>query len=430
MTGALTGASRVSLHELAMRAERRDGEPEWVVGRADTGEFAALPQIAVDVIAELRDGWTIAQAHERILRDHRRDIDVAEFVTSLVALGFVRAVDGVPVPGAEPVRSTLPRLRPGHVRWLFTVPAMLTAAVLVAAGAVVVVLRPHLLPVWSDLFWSEHTSAVLVGNAVLGWCVIGVHELAHLLAARAAGVGGRISLGSRLQWLVAQTDVSGIWGVSRPQRMITYLAGTGVNLLIAAAAILTRAACGPDTAAGRLAGAIAVLSLLPLPYELLLFARTDGYFVLQDLTGCRNLYADGSAYVGHIATAGWRAVTRSVAPRANPMHALPRRERLAVRLYTVVLATGTTACIAVAVAVTVPFTVAVIVSAVTGLTGGRGTAGTADAVVTAALITIYWILWGRVWWRRHGTRVAGLLRRAPHTTRRQRKGGEPAWRRS
>ncbi|MEV4621416.1 hypothetical protein AB0J74_22245 [Asanoa sp. NPDC049573] len=31
--------------------------------------------------------------------------------------------------------------------------------------------------------------------------------------------------------------------------------------------------------------------------QFLLFMRTDLYFVLQDLTGSRNLYGDGGAYV-------------------------------------------------------------------------------------------------------------------------------------
>ena len=38
-------------------------------------------------------------------------------------------------------------------------------------------------------------------------------------------------------------------------------------------------------------------TLLALPTQFMVFMRTDLYFVLQDLTRCANLYADGSAYL-------------------------------------------------------------------------------------------------------------------------------------
>ncbi len=48
-------------------------------------------------------------------------------------------------------------------------------------------------------------------DAAIGWVLIALHELGHLATARAAGAPARISLGTRLQFLVAQTDVSGVW---------------------------------------------------------------------------------------------------------------------------------------------------------------------------------------------------------------------------
>jgi hypothetical protein len=45
-----------------------------------------------------------------------------------------------------------------------------------------------------------------------------VHELAHLAAARSLGVPARIGLSTRLFYLVAQTDVSGIWAAPRRAR--------------------------------------------------------------------------------------------------------------------------------------------------------------------------------------------------------------------
>ena len=50
--------------------------------------------------------------------------------------------------------------------------------------------------------------------------------------------------------------------------------------------------------------------------ELLVFMRTDVYFLVQDLAGCANLYADGSARVRYLARRIWHAAKRtSSAPR-------------------------------------------------------------------------------------------------------------------
>jgi putative peptide zinc metalloprotease protein len=403
--------SHVALYDLDMRVEQRDDAPEWIVGRRETGVFIAVPDIAADVIRLIRTGLTVAETADRIKRDQDRDVDVTHFVSSLAELGFVRTVDGVALPGGEPVPATLPWLRTRHVRWLLTPPVASSVAGLVSVAIIAVLVDRALLPDYRDLLWSGHTTVVLAGNAVVAWSIVGLHELAHLLTARAAGVGGRIGFGTRLQFLVVQTDVSGIWAAARNSRMMTYLAGMIVNISVAAVAVLTRAITGPEPLAGRLAAATAVVSLTFLPFQLLLFMRTDLYFVLQDLAGCRNLYGDGSAYVRYWMRRVWRIISAAGPAPVNPLGVLPARERTAVRAYAVVLLVGTAACLAVAAAVTAPFTLSLVARAFAGLTGERGTAGLVDAVSTAVLASIYWVLWGIAWWRRHGDRVTGLLRR-------------------
>jgi putative peptide zinc metalloprotease protein len=410
VSGAVEGSAKIVMHELRMRAEQRDGEPEWVIGRVDTGEFVAVPQVAADVVRLLGEGLTVAEVHDHLRREQGRDVDVADFVTALVELGFVRSIGGADLTDTPAARPALPWLRPAHVRWLLTWPTAAAAAAVLVATVAVLAVRPHLLPAgYHDLLWTRHTTLVLVGNAVIAWCIVALHEAAHLLTARSEGVTGRISFGTRLQFLVVQTDISGIWAASRGRRIAVYLAGIAVNVLVAAVAILVRAMIGPDSPGGRAAAATAMLALLFLPAQLLLFVRTDLYFVLQDLTGCRNLYADGSAYVRFLVRATGRKITGSARPPTNPLPALPGRERTAVRCYTVVLVIGTVACLAVAALVTVPFSLSVLTRAVSGM-AGTGGAGVADAVLTGTLGAGYWILWGVAWWRRHGARVAGWLR--------------------
>jgi putative peptide zinc metalloprotease protein len=402
-----TGASRVRLHHLHTRA---DGS-EWVVGRVETGDFVAVPEIAVGALRLLADGLTIDETRRRLRAESGRDVDVAGFVAGLLDLGFIAAVDDRPVTGRPLPNATLPWLRPAHVRWVLSWPLAAGLAVLTAAAAVVLLRVPAALPTHHDLLWSPRGSVVLAGNAVTAWAVILLHELAHLVTARAAGLPGRMSLSTRLQFLAAQTDVSGVWAMPRRVRLAVYLSGMAVNVAVAAAAVLARAATGPESLAGRLSAAVAAVSLLCIVPQLLVFMRTDVYFLLQDLSGCRNLYADGSAYL-----LWWgRRLRRWLDGRAgrptDPGGGLSVREGRAVRLYAVLLLVGTAACVGVALTVTLPVAVTLLTAAGDGLLTGRSVAVRVDGLVTVAVVGGFWALWCRAWWRRHGKRVGAWYRR-------------------
>ncbi|MFC5946366.1 hypothetical protein ACFPZ4_33675, partial [Micromonospora harpali] len=291
----------------------------------------------------------------------------------------VAAVDGQPVPGAPVPAATLPRLRRRHVRWLVARPVAVAVLAVTGAAAVTALLAPGVLPSHRDLLWSPHASLVLAGNAAVAWSIVLLHELAHLLTARAHGVPGRLGLGTRLQFLVAQTDVSGIWAAPRSARLTVYLAGMAVNVVVASVAVLVHAAAAPGTVADRAAAGVLLLAVLPLPVQFLVFMRTDVYFVLQDVAGARNLYADGAAY------ARWWLRRAARRPGVDPSLALPARERRAVRWYALLLVVGTAACLAVAATVTVPFTLALLVDAAGGLRPGGDPVDRFDAAGTAAV---------------------------------------------
>jgi putative peptide zinc metalloprotease protein len=331
--------SRVEFFDLRTRPED-DGSV--VVGRADIGDFVALPELGATIIRELSGGARIGDVEQALLKQGV-EMDVAGFVAQLSGLGFVRAGDGIPDPAAPPARpGTLPRLRARHVRWLFTRPAYAAYLLTLAAAVTALVLQPRVRPHYGDIFFSGSTSAVLAGTTGLFLVIVALHEFAHLASARASGVPARISFGTRLYSLVAQTDVSGMWAAARAERLRTYLAGMGLDLVLASVLILARAADPGQAWPGRVMAAAVVMLIVGVAGQFQLFMRTDMYFVAADLLRARNLFEDSAVQLVHLLRV---AVRR--APGTHPLAGLPRREHRVVKAYGLVMVAGTAAALAV-----------------------------------------------------------------------------------
>lgn len=381
--------NRVRLHPLDSRP---DGD-EWIVGRMATGRFVALPEVGKQALDLLDQGLTPAEVGERLRVRTGDDIDVPDFVEALLGLGFVAEVDGRAIDQEPPPTPTFAWIRPSHVRWLLS-PAVPVAVALLIAFTLLT--RPPVPLDYRTLLWSSHGSAVIALGAGVGWGLLLLHECAHLLTARATGVAGRMRLGTRLQFLVMQTDISGIELAPRRHRLTAYLAGIATNLTAASLAAL---AAGATTGTPRrVLAAVALLALLPLPFQLMVFMRTDLYFVLQDLTRCRDLFGDGVAFTRY----RFRRLLRRRDGRTDdvdPSLRLPPNERRAVRVYSVVLVLGTALCLAFFAAVTLPADVTLFARAVGRLGPGEPVSARLDGLAVVVTLGGLHALWLRTWWR-------------------------------
>ncbi|MFC8432531.1 hypothetical protein [Streptomyces sp. NPDC057253] len=381
--------NHVRLHPLDSRP---DGD-EWIVGRRATGRFVALPEVGKQALDLLAQGLPPAEVGARLRARTGDDIDVPDFVEALLGLGFVAEVDGRAVDQEPPPPPSLAGIRPSHVRWLLS-PAVPVAVL--ALIAVTLLSRPPVPLDYRTLLWSAHGSAVIALGAGVGWSLLLLHECAHLLTARATGVAGRIRLGTRLQFLVMQTDISGIELAPRRHRLTAYLAGIATNLTVACLAAL---AAGASTGTPRrVLAAVTLLALLPLPFQLMVFMRTDLYFVLQDLTGCRDLFGDGVAFARYRA----RRLLRRRGGRSeepDPSLQLPAHERRAVRVYSVVLVVGTTLCLAFFAAVTLPADITLFARALVKAASGPSVGDRLDGVAVVLTLGGLHALWLRTWWR-------------------------------
>jgi putative peptide zinc metalloprotease protein len=415
--GRVAPGSRVRLRPLR---QRRGGDG-WVIGRIETGDFITVPEVAHRVITLLGDGSPLDEVAGRLRAETGTSFAVADFVTALDELGFVAAVDDHARPDKALPRPSLPWLRPRHVRWLMhpLVPAVV--AVFAVAAVVMLALHPALLPSSRVLVWSRRAGLVLAVNAAIAWTLILVHEIAHLAIARAVGAPARITLGTRLQFLAAQTDVSGVWAAPRRTRMTVYLAGMGIDVCVAGGCLLIVGLAGLPGLARHLLAVAAAETLLGLVVQFMVFMRTDIYFVLQDLTGCANLYADGSAYLRYLGRRAARTIRQTRAGSADPSLAYPAARRRSVRLYSVLLLTGTVICLGIEFAVSLPALITLVGHAVSEI--GTAPVAEADGGAALAILLGFQVVWASRWHHRHWHQVRSIARQYLPTRKEVRRHG-------
>lgn len=400
-------SSVLGLPELVIREEGDD----FVVGRQDTGEFVVLPAVGAKALRCFASGMALHETSQVLEREFGEELELGEFVDELIELGFVIEVDQLPVGAVEAGADKPVWLRAHHVAWLFDLRARIGYAVVVLAAIVLVAVRPTLLPTYRDLIFAGSTSVVLVGSTALFLGIVALHEFAHLAAARSLGVLGRISLGTRLYSLVAQTDISGLWALPKRQRMRGYLAGMACDAVVLSVLLLAYGFGLLPGEVGEVLRAAMMLIVVGLAAQCQLFLRTDLYFVLADLLGARNLHHDA---VARLAWLGRRMIRRADG-HDDPTDALPEPERHRVRWYAWFVLVGTTAAVAVFAVLLLPALVLLFVAAVLNIVHGASGGhwgpmldGGLTLAIEGGFQVTFLVIFLRsrlAWWRR--TRRAG-----------------------
>src|SRR3982750_3502053 len=200
-----TQEMKVAVFPFSRQAE---GE-EVVIGRVDTGAFLSLPPDAVEILDLLAAGKTVGQAQEIYRGKYGENPDMEEFLGFLQSKGFVRPWTDVvappPAAGAGPgvapnVAASVPQQRRNHfanipqpvAQALFGRTALLIAALLVALATIAVAQAPVIFPGRSSLFFRHDKTVMMLGLVLMGYATVFIHEMGHLVAARARGVSSRL----------------------------------------------------------------------------------------------------------------------------------------------------------------------------------------------------------------------------------------------
>ncbi|WP_163786135.1 site-2 protease family protein [Myxococcus vastator] len=322
--------------------QQADGE-EVIIGLPEQGIFLALPPDAVELIDQLRNGKTLGEAEAFYIAKYGEVPDSEGLIQALEQRGFLRDAARAPVAKAPeageprkaaPVRYHFAGFPQRLAQRIFGTWAFAVYGLLVALAIAAVCVEPTILPRWSSLVVSRNMTATVLVLMVLSYVMLFLHEMAHLIAARAVGVSCRMGIGHRLWILVAETDMTGVWAIPRRQRYLPFLAGPILDLVLAALLLLSLFASArgwvqlPPTGQWLLRASLIMLAFRML-WQFHFFLRTDFYCVFVTLFGCKNLMGDTEAFLKHSV----RGLLRRPRQAGNPLDAVPPRERPVIRAY-------------------------------------------------------------------------------------------------
>lgn len=380
---------------------------EVIIGRAETGTFLALPIETISLLDDLGSGYTCGEAAARFEQKHGEPPDIADFLVALEARGFVAplSVDGLTENASiDPIE---PPARPAHfarfpqelAQFLFGAPMLTIYGMLIAASAALVIAHPAIWPGSQALVFRSHMSAIYL--LLFGFTLAStfVHELAHLVAARAQGVPSRLGIGNRLWMVVAETDLTGLWSLPKAKRYLPLLAGVICDAVLSSFIVLflfaQRAQAQPLLF--QIGQGFLLVCLLRIAWQCFFFVRTDFYFVLTTLFSCKDLMRDSERYL--------RNLVSQLFGRHRPVDQslIPAHEMRVIRAFSVLWVGGRLLALTVLVTVQIPALVAYLREIVIVPRRSLSSYEITDRIVFVALAVgpLVWglLLWARSHWR-------------------------------
>lgn len=322
---------------------RREGE-WYLVGWTKQDVYLQVPRLGIRALELLEDGLSVREAQERLVAEEKTAANVVGFVQNLARRGLVASIDGqvirdpaAPVPSASRGIALLTNFDPRLVRWLFSTPMLGLYGLLALSSGLVLVARPDLVPTSGDWFFLSFYGLNIFFVFLTNIALVMVHELGHLAAARAFGIGGRLSISRRLYEPVAVTKLASMWRLPKQQRSIVNLAGIFVNVCLFSIVLFLLAlepSWLPRLVHSWLQAALVTL-WVSSGWQLSLYQRTDIYYLVADLLGTRNLMDDARRFIRHILA----RLVPLVRPAADGW-TLPSREARKVQFYSVVYVLG------------------------------------------------------------------------------------------
>jgi hypothetical protein len=286
---------------------QKDGE-DYLVGNADIGDFYQFPEQGVKILNLLKSGFTAPAIQSRLQDEYQETVDVEGFVEQLTSIGFIhpeadadRAQQQL-AAASNNARRTF-NVDPRIAKAIFSAPAQAVYGAIVIYAAANAIADSRLRINFNAFYIEQYRTPFLILVLTLALVHVVFHELGHMLAAARHGIKSKYGIGNRLWMIVAESDLTGILTLPRPQRYFPMLAGLMADVLwvslltILAKVLLAR---GSIPFAVQLVQALILDIIISMRWQLDIFVKTDIYFVICNYFRHPDLDRDARIYLGKL----------------------------------------------------------------------------------------------------------------------------------
>lgn len=144
------------------------------------------------------------------------------------------------------------------------------------------------IPKAQDFFWSSLFSLNLVSAFFFSWICVLVHETAHLIIARIYGIKGTLRIGHRLNFLVVESKFPNLYSIPKIGRIAVSIAGVILDMALTADIYFLHIT-HPEL---PILKQFILLLWLSILWQFFFYMKTDVYFVIKEIVGVENLYAE------------------------------------------------------------------------------------------------------------------------------------------
>ena len=278
---------------------------DYIVGDKETGNFYQFPAEGVAIIDFLRRGASIEEIKQRCAQRFAEPVDVDDFVSTLIDIGFVSTAQMQQVQEQRQVAASADRrwkfsMRPALARQFVSAPAVAIYGAVIAYAAVLIYRQPRLGINLGAFYLEQHLTLTLVALLVLQGMTTALHELGHMVATASRGVESRLGMGTRLWNLVAEADISGIFSLPKQQRYLPLFAGMLVDLFCIAVIVISinyLAGTHSLPLLVQILQALILQILITISWQFNMFLRTDVYYAFCIYSGYPDLDGDARLYI-------------------------------------------------------------------------------------------------------------------------------------
>lgn len=263
---------------LILKKQKLKGDT-FVVGDEMNGTFIELPHEAIRII-DLCDGTRTIKEIQKILKIQMgEEYDIIEFISNLFELNLVYKINNHIIQ--KKIETTHLELTKFIAHLFFNRKMHVIYSIIICGNICMMCFINNNLP-------NYKSAEVIIGNpglSLICFTIIGIiitifHEIGHYLSAVELQIPTKIKLNLRLFYLVVETDINSIWGIERNRRYICYLAGFYTENLILFLTLLVKNVGLVGNLGEKICDAIILNIFLNFMWQLMIFLRTDFYFVI------------------------------------------------------------------------------------------------------------------------------------------------------